>query len=135
MSGSEPAWWLYLAIVLNFVVALRASIHIALNKRDDRAAAAWLAVVWLWPFAGAAGYWMFGVNRIARRAIRLRGPQNVEIPIHIIGLDRCHRHAPLDSALQRARLVKREIVVGLRAVPSSSTTRPKRGTTTSSGAA
>ncbi len=41
--------------------------------------------------------------------------QHFEIPIHVIGLDRRHRHAPLDPALQRARLVKREIVGGLRA--------------------
>ena len=41
--------------------------------------------------------------------------QNFEIAIHVIGLDRRHRHAPLDPALQRARLVKREIVGGLRA--------------------
>ena len=42
-------------------------------------------------------------------------PQQFEIPIHVIGLDRRHRHAPLDPALQRARLVEREIVGGLRA--------------------
>ena len=41
--------------------------------------------------------------------------QNFEIAIHVIGLDRRHRHAPLDPALQRARLVKREIMGGLRA--------------------
>ena len=40
-------------------------------------------------------------------------PQHFEIAIHVIGFDRCHRHAPLDPALQRARLVKREIVGGL----------------------
>ena len=38
-----------------------------------------------------------------------------QIPIHVIGLDRCHRHAPLDPPPQRARLVKPEIMGGLRA--------------------
>ena len=42
-------------------------------------------------------------------------PQHREIPIHVIGLDRCHRHAPLDPALQRTRLVQREIMGGFRA--------------------
>ena len=41
--------------------------------------------------------------------------QHVEIAIHVVGLDRRHRHAPLDPALQRALLVKREIMGGLRA--------------------
>jgi hypothetical protein len=41
--------------------------------------------------------------------------QHFEIAIHVVGLDRRHRHAPLDPALQRARLVKREIMRGLRA--------------------
>jgi len=34
-------------------------------------------------------------------------PQNVEIAIHASGLDRCHRHAPLDPPLRRAQLVER----------------------------
>ena len=53
---------------------------------------------------------------LARRSsspVSLRS--SFEISIHVIGLDRCHRHAPLDPAPQRARLVKREIVGGLRA--------------------
>ena len=41
--------------------------------------------------------------------------QHFEIPIHVIGLDRRHRHAALDPALQRARLVKPEIMGRLRA--------------------
>ena len=36
--------------------------------------------------------------------------RSCEIPRHIVGLDRCHRHAPLDPALQRTRLVKCKIV-------------------------
>ena len=39
--------------------------------------------------------------------------QHVEIAVHVVGLDRRHRHAPLDAALQRAGLVEREIMRGL----------------------
>ena len=38
----------------------------------------------------------------------------LEIPIHVIGLDRRHRHPPFDTALQGSRLIEREIVHGLR---------------------
>ena len=38
-----------------------------------------------------------------------------EIAVHVVGLDRRHRHAPLDPALQRALLVEREIMRRLRA--------------------
>ncbi|MGD9537605.1 MAG: phosphatidylserine/phosphatidylglycerophosphate/cardiolipin synthase family protein [Alphaproteobacteria bacterium] len=75
MSGAGPAWWPYLATALDVAVALGTSAHIALHKRDGRSAVAWLAAVWFWPFFGAAVYWMIGVNRIARRAVKLRGPQ------------------------------------------------------------
>jgi hypothetical protein len=33
--------------------------------------------------------------------------------MQVTGLDRCHRHAPLDPAPQRALLVKPEIMGGL----------------------
>ena len=53
---------------------------------------------------------------LARRSSSLASlPQDFEIAIHVIGLDRGHRHAPLDPALQRARLVEPEIMGGLRA--------------------
>ena len=55
-------------------------------------------------------------------------PQHLEIPIHVIGLDRCHRHAPLDPALQCSRLVKREIVGGLRAQKIDDLGQPRRAT-------
>ena len=41
--------------------------------------------------------------------------QDLEISLRIVGFDRCHGHAPPDPALQRARLIKRKIMGGLRA--------------------
>ena len=40
-------------------------------------------------------------------------PQYVQVLSHVVGFDRRHRHAPLDPALQRTRLVKPEIIGGL----------------------
>jgi cardiolipin synthase len=54
------------------VAALFASGHAVLYKRDSRSAALWLAVVWVLPALGALLYLTIGVNRVERRATRLR---------------------------------------------------------------
>ncbi|MSO73821.1 MAG: hypothetical protein EXQ99_01530 [Alphaproteobacteria bacterium] len=46
----------YGLVAIDVVIALGVSAHIALNKRDDRAAVTWLMLVWLSPFVGAALY-------------------------------------------------------------------------------
>ena len=52
--------------------ALLASGHAVLYKRDSRSAAIWVAVVWLLPVLGPFFYLTLGVNRVERRATRLR---------------------------------------------------------------
>lgn len=47
--------------------------HALLNKRDVRAAIGWIGVAWLSPFFGALFYLGFGINRVQRKAWRLRG--------------------------------------------------------------
>src|SRR5690606_23478430 len=42
-------------------------------KRDDRGTMMWVGLIWLLPFAGAVLYLTFGINRIKRRAVQLRG--------------------------------------------------------------
>ena len=54
------------------VAAALASGHAVVYKRDSRAAALWLAVVWLLPALGPLLYVTIGVNRVERRATRLR---------------------------------------------------------------
>ena len=54
------------------VAAAFASGHAVLYKRDSRSAALWLAVVWLLPALGPLLYLTIGVNRVERRATRLR---------------------------------------------------------------
>ncbi|HYG69799.1 MAG TPA: phospholipase D-like domain-containing protein [Anaeromyxobacteraceae bacterium] len=62
------------AAILGFVVALLASAHVVLHKRDVRAALGWVGFIWLAPVIGAIAYVVFGVNRIRRRAQALRLP-------------------------------------------------------------
>lgn len=56
-----------------FVLAAWASGHALLRKRDPRAAFGWIGVCWLLPFAGAALYALFGINRVETRGRQLQG--------------------------------------------------------------
>ncbi len=46
--------------------------HVLLRKRDVRGAIGWIGLVWLSPGLGVVMYYVFGVNRVIRRATRLR---------------------------------------------------------------
>lgn len=50
-------------------VACIVTIHILLTKNDVRAALGWIAVAWLSPIFGALLYFVFGINRVTRRAL------------------------------------------------------------------
>lgn len=83
---SEPSLsgilWPYLLGGLAGALALAATVHIVLTKKDERAAVAWIMVAWLSPLAGVLLYYLFGVNRIKRRALRLRGARWTLAPAH-----------------------------------------------------
>ena len=66
-------WLDVLLASLHLLVALIASSHALLNKRDPRSAWAWIAVCALLPFVGVLFYFWFGINRIERRARRELG--------------------------------------------------------------
>ena len=74
----DSTWRLWLEIwphiVATTLLALNsiASLHALLTKRDTRSTMAWVGLVWLSPGFGAAAYALFGVNRIRRKATRLR---------------------------------------------------------------
>lgn len=68
----EP-YWPYVAAVISIGLAVTVTVHVAQNKRDARAVAAWTGLVWLVPVLGAVLYYMLGVNRIRRRARQLTG--------------------------------------------------------------
>lgn len=72
--------WILVAGLLALGVALAASAHAVLHKRDVRAALGWVALIWFAPVIGAAAYAVLGVNRIRRRAQALRLPEVRERP-------------------------------------------------------
>lgn len=99
-----------IGLVLDIGVALLASSHVILNKRDTRAATGWVGLIWLVPFLGAFLYLLLGINRIERRAKELKaGGTPYRVP-----LDEAPRSpADLDRELgiDRARFVEHARVV------------------------
>ena len=59
-------------LVLHLLLATGVSGHIILTKTDVRGAIGWVGLVWLTPVIGSVLYFLLGVNRIRRRAGRLR---------------------------------------------------------------
>src|SRR5687767_12887067 len=64
--------WPWVFVAIDFGVAVLASSHAVLTKKDSRAALGWVGIIWLTPILGAILYFTFGVNRIQRKARRLR---------------------------------------------------------------
>src|SRR5205823_12364767 len=54
------------------IAAATASGHAVIYKRDSRSAAIWMLVIWILPALGAIAYALLGVNRVQRRALRMR---------------------------------------------------------------
>src|SRR5690348_5902185 len=60
-----------LAAGLYVLLAAAVSIDILLKKSDVRAALGWIGTVWLAPIFGSLLYFLFGINRVTRRALKL----------------------------------------------------------------
>ena len=74
-EAAEPNFlWPSLLTVGHLLVALVASGHVLLTKRDTHAAIGWIGLIWFSPFLGTIAYVLLGVNRIARKARTLRRP-------------------------------------------------------------
>jgi len=58
--------------VAHVAIALGVTVHVLLNKRNIGTSISWMGIAWLSPFVGGALYYAFGVNRVKRRARRLR---------------------------------------------------------------
>jgi cardiolipin synthase len=54
------------------VAALAASGHAVIYKRESRSAAIWVILIWVMPAVGPVLYVLLGVNRVQRRATRMR---------------------------------------------------------------
>ncbi len=75
---------LQVAGVLLVALSLVAAGHALLNKRDPRSALGWVALILFSPVIGIVAYFWLGVNRIRRRAQRLR--KDRESPVQNLAL-------------------------------------------------
>src|SRR4051812_16586299 len=60
-----------LMVTLYVVLAVAVSVDVLLKKSDVRSAMGWIGAVWLAPIFGSLLYYMFGINRVTRRALKL----------------------------------------------------------------
>jgi cardiolipin synthase len=60
-----------LAAGLYVLLAAVVTVDILLKKSDVRAALGWIGTVWLAPIFGSLLYFLFGINRVTRRALKL----------------------------------------------------------------
>jgi cardiolipin synthase len=74
VSSLLSYWPIFVAIAVPLMQAAAAA-HVVLRRRDVRASAGWMGLIWLAPVVGVVLYSLFGVNRIKRRARSLRRTQ------------------------------------------------------------
>jgi cardiolipin synthase A/B len=67
---SSPAMVITLAI-LHLALAVIVTIDVLLKKSDVRGALGWIGAVWFAPIVGSLIYYLFGINRVTRRALKL----------------------------------------------------------------
>jgi cardiolipin synthase len=60
-----------LAAGLYILLAAVVTVDILLKKSDVRSALGWIGAVWLAPIFGSLLYYLFGINRVTRRALKL----------------------------------------------------------------
>ncbi len=61
-----------IAAPLGFLIAIAVSCHVLLHKREVASSIGWIGLAWFSPIIGGLIYFIFGINRVERRAQRLR---------------------------------------------------------------
>ena len=91
MTFSRDLVWLLgeLAGLAHIAIASAVTVHILLYKRNIGTSISWMGIAWLSPFIGGALYFMLGVNRVKRRAKRLRRERS-----HLFLVDEVAPNAP-----------------------------------------
>src|SRR5258708_7394988 len=65
-------YWPWIIGTISAVAGIGATAQVVLSQGDFRAAIAWAGLIWLAPLAGSILSFLSGINRIRRRARRLR---------------------------------------------------------------
>jgi cardiolipin synthase len=62
-----------LVFLFGVPIAIAVTIHVLLTKREVAASVGWIGLAWFSPFLGGATYFVLGINRVRRRARKMRG--------------------------------------------------------------
>jgi cardiolipin synthase len=71
---------------IRLLIAVLVTVHVLLTKREVGSSVAWIGLVWLSPILGGLTYFVFGINRVRRRARTLLSHPH-----------RKHRHQPPET--------------------------------------
>jgi cardiolipin synthase len=66
-----PGWMRWLILTGYLAVAISVTVHALFKQSNVRTALGWIGIAWFSPFLGAFLYYVFGINRVARRAVKL----------------------------------------------------------------
>ncbi|MYM62483.1 cardiolipin synthase [Pseudomaricurvus sp. HS19] len=92
LLGSLP--WEWLVAALHLILALMATVHALLYKRDPRAALGWVSMCLFFPLAGSLLYYTFGINRVQTQAHRLSGGRRFRFRVGYERGSLVHRPTP-----------------------------------------
>ena len=94
--------------LVGLALSILVTANVLLNKRDVGSSIGWIGIAWLSPIIGTAIYFLFGVNRVERRARKTRpvrkasggdpASPRVRIPEHLVALDRASRRISGNAA-------------------------------------
>ncbi len=91
--------FLPLFLVLHLALSAAVCVHIILTKAETPAIG-WIGFVLVSPFFGAFIYWIFGINRVSRRARRYRGRRRVDTPPNLATHDMPFKGLPTPQQRQ-----------------------------------
>jgi cardiolipin synthase len=63
--------WVALIGTMHVLVAAAVTVDVLLKKSDVRGALGWIGAAWFSPFLGGLLYYLFGINRVTRRALKM----------------------------------------------------------------
>ncbi len=86
--------------VVDVLIALAVTVHVLLTKRNVGAATGWIGLGWISPVIGGVLYFLLGINRVQRRAARIRDQRQYRplADAHPPSRDRDDHLAPVELA-------------------------------------
>ncbi len=93
--------WARVGVPLHMAIATWVTIHALLNKREVGSTLGWVGLAWFSPFLGGFLYFVLGINRVTRRAIRLRVPRPARVEAGGATAHVTSHLAPLERAVGR----------------------------------